>query len=64
VCQEEAVTHLAVAFDNPIRSVRNGWFAGYKGHAGVPRSCARVSTSRRSIRTWVDSMRERPRWRE
>ncbi|HUB09957.1 MAG TPA: 5'-3' exonuclease H3TH domain-containing protein [Myxococcales bacterium] len=33
---EEAVTHLAVAFDNPIRSVRNDWFAGYKGDDGVP----------------------------
>ncbi len=32
----EAVTHIAVAFDNPIRSVRNDWFAGYKTDAGVP----------------------------
>ena len=33
---EEAVTHIAVAFDNPIRSFRNDLFAGYKGDAGVP----------------------------
>ncbi len=33
---KEAVTHLAVAFDNPIRSFRNELFAGYKTEAGVP----------------------------
>ncbi len=33
---EEAVSHVAVAFDNPIRSIRNDWFAGYKTDAGVP----------------------------
>jgi 5'-3' exonuclease len=32
---EERVTHVAVAFDNPIRSVRNDWFAGYKTDEGV-----------------------------
>jgi 5'-3' exonuclease len=32
----EAVTHLAVAFDHPIRSFRNDLFAGYKTDAGVP----------------------------
>ncbi len=32
----EAVTHLAVAFDNPIRSFRNDLFEGYKTDAGVP----------------------------
>jgi 5'-3' exonuclease len=32
----EAVTHLAVAFDNPIRSIRNDWFDGYKTDEGVP----------------------------
>ena len=32
----EAVTHLAVAFDNPIRSFRNDLFAGYKSDEGVP----------------------------
>jgi len=33
---EEAVTHVAVAFDNPIRSIRNEWFEGYKSDEGVP----------------------------
>jgi 5'-3' exonuclease len=33
---EEAVTHIALAFDNPIRSFRNELFAGYKSEEGVP----------------------------
>jgi len=33
---DEAVTHLAVAFDNPIRSFRNDLFASYKSDEGVP----------------------------
>jgi 5'-3' exonuclease len=33
---EEAVTHVAVAFDNPIVSFRNALFDGYKTDAGVP----------------------------
>lgn len=32
----ERVTHLAIAFDNPIRSFRNDLFAGYKSDEGVP----------------------------
>ncbi|MFL5247837.1 MAG: 5'-3' exonuclease H3TH domain-containing protein [Myxococcales bacterium] len=32
----EAVSHLAVAFDNPIRSFRNDLWPGYKTDAGVP----------------------------
>lgn len=32
----EAVTHVAVAFDNPITSFRNALFAGYKTDDGVP----------------------------
>ncbi len=34
--EAEAVTHLAVAFDNPIRSFRNDLFPGYKTEEGVP----------------------------
>lgn len=34
--EREAVTHVAVAFDNPIRSVRNDWFDAYKSDEGVP----------------------------
>ena len=33
---EEAVTHVAIAFDNPIASFRNELFDGYKGDEGVP----------------------------
>ena len=32
---QEQVTHLAVAFDNPIESFRNRMFAGYKTGAGI-----------------------------
>jgi 5'-3' exonuclease len=32
----EAVTHAAIAFDNPIRSFRNELLAGYKSDEGVP----------------------------
>jgi 5'-3' exonuclease len=31
----EAVTHAAIAFDNPIRSVRNDWYPDYKSDEGV-----------------------------
>ncbi len=34
--EDEAVTHVAVAFDNPIRSFRNDLFPGYKTDEGVP----------------------------
>ena len=33
---DEAVTHVAVAFDNPINSFRNDLFPYYKSDAGVP----------------------------
>src|SRR5580700_10074773 len=32
----EAVTHIAVAFDNPIRSFRNDLYPYYKSDEGVP----------------------------
>jgi 5'-3' exonuclease len=34
--EAEQATHVAVAFDNPIRSFRNDLFAGYKTEEGVP----------------------------
>src|ERR1700678_1983565 len=34
--RDERVSHVAIAFDNPIRSVRNDWFDGYKTDEGVP----------------------------
>jgi 5'-3' exonuclease len=33
---DERVTHIAVAFDNPIASFRNEMFDGYKSDEGVP----------------------------
>src|ERR1700688_3756902 len=33
---DEAVSHIAVAFDNPIRSFRNGLYPPYKSDEGVP----------------------------
>ena len=33
---QEAVTHIAVVFDNPIRSFRNDLFPHYKSDEGVP----------------------------
>jgi 5'-3' exonuclease len=35
---DEQVTHLAIAFDNPIVSFRNDLFDGYKSDEGVPPS--------------------------
>lgn len=32
---DEAVTHVAIAFDNPIESFRNDLFAGYKNGDGI-----------------------------
>ena len=34
--RDEAVTHIAVAFDNPIRSFRNDLYLPYKSDEGVP----------------------------
>jgi 5'-3' exonuclease len=47
----EAVTHLAVAFDNPIRSFRNDLFAGYKSDEGVPPELhAQFDVAERAVR--------------
>jgi 5'-3' exonuclease len=47
----EAVTHLAVAFDNPIRSFRNDLFAGYKSDEGVdPALRAQFDTVEEAVR--------------
>jgi 5'-3' exonuclease len=37
---EESVTHIAVAYDNPIESFRNDLFDGYKSGEGMPRELA------------------------
>jgi 5'-3' exonuclease len=38
--QEEAVSHIAVAFDNPVESFRNDLFDGYKTGEGMPEELA------------------------
>lgn len=58
----EDVTHLAVAFDNPIRSFRNDLFPAYKSDEGVPPELRsqfdRVEDAVRAIGVPVWSMRE------
>ena len=60
--EQEAVTHLAVAFDNPIRSFRNDLFPGYKTEDGVPRELLAqfdaAEDATRAIGVAVWSMRE------
>ena len=59
---EEQVTHIAIAFDNPIRSFRNDLFAGYKSDEGVsPDLLAQfgpVETAMRALGITVWSMDE------
>jgi 5'-3' exonuclease len=60
--EREAVTHVAVAFDNPIRSFRNDLWPGYKTDAGVPSEllaqfdAAEAATRALGVTVW--SMRE------
>ena len=58
----EAVTHLAVAFDNPIRSFRNDLYPQYKSDDGVPSELRAqfdaAEEAVRSIGVVVWSMRE------
>jgi 5'-3' exonuclease len=59
---EERATHIAIAFDNPIRSFRNDLFAGYKTDEGVPRELLDqfdpVEEAMRAIGVVVWSMKE------
>jgi 5'-3' exonuclease len=62
VHDERTVTHVAVAFDNPIRSFRNDLWPGYKSDEGVPAElraqfdAAEEATRALGITAW--SMRE------
>jgi 5'-3' exonuclease len=60
--RDENVTHVAVAFDNPIHSFRNDLFAGYKSDEGVPPELrAQFDTVEEAVRSLgivVWSMRE------
>jgi 5'-3' exonuclease len=59
---QEAVTHIAVAFDNPIHSFRNDLFPSYKSDEGVPPElraqfdAAEHAVSSIGVKVW--SMRE------
>jgi 5'-3' exonuclease len=59
---DEAVTHVAVAFDNPIRSFRNDLFESYKSDEGVPPELRAqfdtVEAAVRALGVVVWSMRE------
>jgi len=59
---DEAVTHLAVVFDNPIRSFRNDLYPPYKSDEGVPPELrAQFDAAERAVRAIglsVWSMRE------
>jgi 5'-3' exonuclease len=58
--EDERVTHLAVAFDNPVRSFRNDLYAGYKTEEGVAEELLaqfdRVEEAMRAIGVVVWSM--------
>ncbi len=60
--EREAVTHVAVAFDNPIRSFRNDLWPGYKTEEGVaPELLAQLDAAEeatRALGVTVWSMRE------
>jgi len=50
--EREQVTHLAVAFDNPIESFRNDMYAGYKTSAGMdPALLAQFDLAERAVAT-------------
>src|SRR5437763_13044344 len=59
---DEAVTHIAVAFDNPIRSFRNDLFAAYKSDEGIEAALRSqfdtVEAAVRALGVVVWSMRE------
>ncbi len=60
--ERESLTHVAVAFDNPIRSFRNDLWPGYKSDEGVPPElraqfdAAEEAARALGVRVW--SMRE------
>ena len=60
---QESVTHLSVAFDNPIRSFRNDLFAGYKTEDGVPRELLnQFDFAELSVRTLGVTVWSMARW--
>jgi 5'-3' exonuclease len=60
---KERVTHLAVAFDNPIRSFRNQLFAGYKTEEGVePELLAQFDGAEAAVRALGITVWSMDRW--
>ncbi len=59
----ERVTHLAVAFDNPIRSFRNDLFAGYKDEGGMdPELRAQFDDAEEAVRALGVTVWSMDRW--
>jgi 5'-3' exonuclease len=62
LARNEEVTHLAIAFDNPIESFRNTLFSGYKTGDGIPAELAAqfdiVEDAARAAGAVVWSMKE------
>jgi 5'-3' exonuclease len=60
---EEQLTHVAVAFDNPIRSFRNDLFAGYKTEDGVdPDLLAQFDPAEAAVRALGMTVWSMDRW--
>ena len=60
---DEAVSHMGVAFDNPIRSFRNDLFAGYKSDAGVaPELLAQFDLVEEGVRALGVAVWSMDRW--
>lgn len=60
---DEAVTHIAVAFDNPIRSFRNDMFDAYKSDEGVPPELrAQFDTAEEAVRAVGIKVWSMDRW--
>ncbi len=61
--KKHEVTHLAVAFDNPIRSFRNDLFPGYKTEAGVdPELLAQFDVAEAAVRALGVTVWSMDRW--
>lgn len=57
------VTHLAVAFDNPIRSFRNELFAGYKSDLGIdPELRGQFDVAEQAVRALGVTVWSMDRW--
>lgn len=60
---DEAVTHLGVAFDNPIESFRNDLFAGYKTGAGMdPVLVAQMGPAEEAVKALGVTVWSMDRW--